>query len=68
MPLRLHIQTSPSAFPVHQRVRLSAHEKGTAVQLEAIDDDLAPGHGLETRWNEQIRGRIVFKHWARPAC
>ncbi len=46
---RLRIYTSPSAFPNPQRVRLFAHEKGIAGELDEVIYDMAPG-GQQRQW------------------
>jgi len=49
MTTKLHLFTSPSAFPNPQRLRLFMHEKGIADQFEERIYDMAPG-GEQRQW------------------
>ncbi|MGS0742959.1 glutathione S-transferase family protein [Glaciimonas sp. GG7] len=49
MTSKLHLYTSPSAFPNPQRLRLFIHEKGIADQFEETVYDMAPG-GEQRKW------------------
>lgn len=46
---RVTIYTSPAVFPNPQRVRLFAHEKGIAGELDEVVYDMAPG-GQQRQW------------------
>jgi glutathione S-transferase len=43
MTAKLHLFTSPSAFPNPQRLRLFMHEKGIADQFDERIYDMTPG-------------------------
>lgn len=66
MIAKLHLFSSPSAFPNPQRLRLFMHEKGSADQFEERIYDMTPGGEQRQQKNrgsaEQLHVRQNVQH------